>query len=295
MQIFYKLNENKHLSLALGYFDGVHKGHKKVIKSAVDYAKNNGNKSAAITFKDHPCCHFYGVCPKYILSRSQREDEIAKLGIDYLYELDFDDELCSLTAEEYLKEVLVKYFSPISISTGFNHHFGAKKSGNAEFLYQNQNKYGYKYFEIPPEKINDKIISSTAIRNYLKQGKIDKANQMLGENFSVKGTVIEGQKYGRLLGFKTANILYPKELVDIPFGVYEVMTTYGKGITNFGIRPTVSNSQKAVLETHILDFNKDIYDKTIKVQFIKMLRKELKFNSVDALKKQIANDIAKIS
>ena len=110
MQVLFKLTENKDLALALGYFDGVHLGHQKVIKSAVDYAKVNGKQSAVITFKDHPCCHFYGVCPQYILSRKQREEEISKLGVDYLYELDFDDNLCSLTAEEYLKEVLVKYF-----------------------------------------------------------------------------------------------------------------------------------------------------------------------------------------
>ena len=294
MQVLFKLTENKDLALALGYFDGVHLGHQKVIKSAVDYAKVNGKQSAVITFKDHPCCHFYGVCPQYILSRKQREEEISKLGVDYLYELDFDDNLCSLTAEEYLKEVLVKYFSPISISTGFNHHFGANKSGDAEFLRQNQSKYGYKYFEITPQKINDKIISSTAIRNYLQQGKIDKANQMLGSNFSIKGEVVEGQKIGRTLGFRTANLLYPKEIVDIPFGVYEVQTPYGKGITNFGIRPTISKTKKAVLETHILDFNKDIYGKTIRVEFLNMLRTEQKFNSVDELKKQIAIDINRI-
>ncbi len=291
MQVFYELNQNNNLALALGYFDGVHLGHQKVIKSAVEFAHQNNTKSAVITFKDHPCCYFYGVCPKYILSGKQREEEIAKLGVDYLYELDFDDKLCTLTAEEYLKEILEKYFSPISISTGFNHHFGAQKSGNAEFLRQNQTKYGYKYFEISPEKVNDKIISSTAIRTYLQQGKIEKANQMLGSNFSIKGEVVEGQKLGRTLGFRTANLLYPKEIIDIPFGVYEVMTTYGKGITNFGIRPTVSSTKKAVLETHILDFDKDIYGKILRVEFIKMLRREQKFNSVDELKKQIQSDI----
>ncbi len=295
MQVFTDLNKNKDLSIALGYFDGVHLGHKAVIKSAVNYAKENGNKSAVITFKDHPCCYFYGVCPKYILSREEREEEIAKLGIDYLYELDFNKYLCSLTAAEYLENILVKHFEPKSISTGFNHYFGSKKSGNVEFLKNNQKKYGYKYFEIPPQKLNNEIISSTAIRNYLQNGDIQKANKMLGHNFSIKGEVIEGQKLGRKLGFRTANLLYPPELVDIPFGVYEVMTKYGKGITNFGIRPTVSNEEKVVAETHILNFDKDIYGETIGVEFIRMLRKEQKFNSVDELKNQIAQDIKSIT
>lgn len=292
MQVFYELTENKNLALALGYFDGVHLGHQKVIKSAVDYAQNNGKKSAVITFKDHPCCYFYGVCPKYILSRKQREEEIAKFGVDFLYELDFNETLAGLSAEEYLKNILIKYFSPAAISTGFNHHFGARKSGDAEFLRQHQDRF--KYFEIPPQKINNEIISSTAIRNYLNKGEIAKANEMLGKNFSISGKVIEGQKLGRKLGFRTANLIYPVEIVDIPFGVYEVQTTYGKGITNFGIRPTVSNTKKAVLETHILDFDKDIYGKTIKVEFLRMLRKEQKFNSVNELKKQIQSDIKSV-
>ena len=292
MQVFYELTENKNLALALGYFDGVHLGHQKVIKSAVDYAQNNGKKSAVITFKDHPCCYFYGVCPKYILSRKQREEEIAKLGVDFLYELDFNETLAGLSAEEYLKNILIKYFSPVAISTGFNHHFGARKSGDAEFLRQHQDRF--KYFEIPPQKINNEIISSTAIRNYLNKGEIAKANEMLGKNFSISGKVIEGQKLGRKLGFRTANLIYPAEIVDIPFGVYEVQTTYGKGITNFGIRPTVSSTKKAVLETHILDFDKDIYGKTIKVEFLRMLRKEQKFNSLDELKRQITIDINRI-
>lgn len=292
MQVFYELTENKNLALALGYFDGVHLGHQKVIKSAVDYAQNNGKKSAVITFKDHPCCYFYGVCPKYILSRKQREEEIAKLGVDFLYELDFNETLAGLSAEEYLKNILIKYFSPAAISTGFNHHFGARKSGDAEFLRQHQDRF--KYFEIPPQKINNEIISSTAIRNYLNKGEIAKANEMLGKNFSISGKVIEGQKLGRKLGFRTANLIYPAEIVDIPFGVYEVQTTYGKGITNFGIRPTVSSTKKAVLETHILDFDKDIYGKTIKVEFLRMLRKEQKFNSINELKKQIQSDIKSV-
>ena len=292
MQVFYELTENKNLALALGYFDGVHLGHQEVIKSAVDYANKHNTKSAVITFKDHPCCYFYGVCPKYILSRQQREEEIAKLGVDFLYELDFDKTLAELSAEEYLKNILIKYFSPVAISTGFNHHFGARKSGDAEFLRQHQDRF--KYFEIPPQKINNEIISSTTIRNYLQKGDITNANKMLGKNFSITGKVIEGQKLGRKLGFRTANLIYPAEIVDIPFGVYEVQTTYGKGITNFGIRPTVCNTKKAVAETHILNFERDIYGKEIRVEFLNMLRKEQKFNSVDELKKQISKDISKI-
>lgn len=295
MQIFTSLNENKNLSIALGYFDGVHLGHRAVINSAVNFAKENNLKSAVITFKDHPCCFFYGVCPKYILTREQRREKLASSGIDYLYELDFDEKLSSLSAQEYLENILVKYFTPKSISTGFNHHFGAQKSGTPEFLRNNSKKYGYEYFEIPPQKIDNEIISSTAIRNYLQNGQIEKANKMLKDNFAITGIVVEGQKLGRKLGFKTANLIYPPELIDLPFGVYETNTQYGKGITNFGIRPTVSSTQKPVAETHILNFARDIYGEKINVEFVRMLRKEQKFNSVDELKQQIAKDISMIN
>lgn len=216
MQIFTELNKNPNLSLALGYFDGVHLGHQKVIGSAVNYARKNGNKSAVITFKDHPCCFFYGVCPKYILTREDRLKHLESLGVDYVYILDFDTKLCMLSADEYLKNILIDNFSPKSISTGFNHYFGAKKSGGVDLLTEKQSVYGYKYFEIPPQKILNDTISSTVIRTALSKGQIKNANEMLGYNFTISGNVIKGQQLGRKIGFRTANLLYPPELIDLP-------------------------------------------------------------------------------
>lgn len=289
MQILHELSSNKNLSVALGFFDGVHLGHRAVIKSAVNYAKENGTKSAVITFFDHPCCYFWGVCPKYILTRKEREKRIKSLGADYVYELDFES-ISGLTGAEYLKDVLVNYFTPVAVSTGWNHNFGANKSGNAKLLHDNSQKYGYKYFEIPPEKLGNEVINSTTIRKLLAKGKIEKANEMLGEDFSVSGKVVEGNKIGRTLGFKTANINYPPELIELPYGAYGVETNFGKGVANFGIRPTI-NGSTAVLEVHILDFDKDIYGKNLNVRFQKMLRSEKKFSSLSELKKQIQKDI----
>ena len=299
MQIFTELNNNPDLSLALGYFDGVHLGHQKVISTAVNFAHKNGNKSAVITFKDHPCCFFKGVCPKYILTREDRLKHIEALGVDYVYILDFDEELSMFTAEEYLKKILIDNFSPVSISTGFNHYFGAEKSGGADLLKKIQSVYGYEYFEIPPVKICNEIVSSTAIRNALSEGRIQRANEMLGYKFTISGEVVKGQQLGRQIGFRTANLIYPQELIDLPFGVYSVIVhhkgvTYN-GITNFGIRPTVSNTHKCSLETHILDFDKDIYGKRISVEFLNMIRPEKKFASIDELKSQILFDISSIS
>lgn len=289
MQIFTELNENKNLSLALGYFDGVHLGHKAVIDSAVGFAKEHNIKSAVITFKNHPCYHFYKIKPEYILQ--SREEYIEKLGIDYLYEIDFDDRISKLSAKEYLEKILIMHFSPKAISTGFNHYFGSNKSGDTRFLSNMQNEFGYKYFEIPAQKIENEIISSTSIRKYLTNGQIQHANTMLGHNFTVEGKVIKGQQIGRKLGFKTANIKYPQTLIEIPHGVYKVRTKYGMGIANFGVRPTITDKSEPVLETHILDFDKDIYGEKLVVEFLKMIRKEQKFNSSDELRAQIKKDI----
>ena len=292
MQKFSELNQKQNLAIALGYFDGVHIGHRAVIKSAVDFAKKNNTKSAVITFSDHPYCYFKGVCPKYILTREEREKRIASLGIDYLYELNFED-FAHLTAKEYLNNILINYFHPISISTGWNHNFGKNKSGNVNFLEEQAKNYNYKYFKIPPQKINNEIISSTEIRKLLSEGNIEKANLMLGQNFSIEGKIVKGNQIGRTIGFRTANLVYPPELIELPYGVYAVDTTYGKGIANFGIRPTINGSHTS-LEAHILNFEKDIYGEIINVNFNKMIRTEKKFPSLDALKKQINLDIKSI-
>lgn len=292
MQKFSELNQKQNLAIALGYFDGVHIGHRAVIKSAVDFAKKNNTKSAVITFSDHPYCYFKGVCPKYILTREEREKRIASLGIDYLYELNFED-FAHLTAKEYLNNILINHFHPISISTGWNHNFGKNKSGNVNFLEEQAKNYNYKYFKIPPQKINNEIISSTKIRKLLSEGNIEKANHMLGQNFSIEGEIVKGNQIGRTIGFRTANLVYPPELIELPYGVYAVDTTYGKGIANFGIRPTLNGSHTS-LEAHILNFEKDIYGEIINVNFNKMIRTEKKFPSLDALKKQINLDIKSI-
>ena len=292
MQIFNELSKNIGLSLALGFFDGVHLGHRAVIQSAVNFAKQNNTKSAVITFSDHPCCYFWGVCPKYILTRKEREKRIEALWADYLYELDFAS-ISGLTAEEYLRDILVKYFKPLAISTGWNHNFGYKKSGDVKFLAKNSKKYGYEYFELPPQQIEKEIISSTQIRKLLANGNVEKANTMLGQKFSIEGEVIKGNQIGRTIGFRTANLVYPPELIELPYGVYSVETTYGIGIANFGMRPTI-NGSNAVLEVHILDFDKDIYGEDIRVEFNKMIRHERKFPSLEELKNQINEDIKQI-
>lgn len=296
MQIFDELNINKGLSLAFGFFDGVHIGHQAVLKSAVDFAKQNNTKSAVITFQDHPCCYFYHVQPQYIITKHDKIKFFESLGVNYLYFIKFDERLAMMSASEYMQEVIMNNFAPTAISTGFNHFFGAKKTGDVNYLKQMQDELNYKYFEVPPVLYNSEIVSSTRIREDIALGNIEFVNAMLGYDYFLEETVVNGQRIGRTMGFKSANLMYSGDLVEIGKGVYKVKVEYNgesfDGVANYGLRPTVSQDGKAVLEVHILNFDKDIYGEKLKVTFLKKIRDEKKFASLDELKLQIQNDIS---
>jgi len=295
MEIVRELRDIPNLSLALGFFDGVHLGHQAVIDCAVDFAKTANCKSAVVTFKEHPYCFFKGVSPKYILTLEDKYRYIEKRGVDYVIELDFAS-VYQMTPEQYLEDVLVKYFSPRAISTGFNHKFGVDKTGNVMFLSDAQMKFDYVYFATPPQSIFGDVISSTAIRQFIKSGVVDMATSMLGRKFQVSGTVIKGRELGRTLGFPTANIIYPLDIIEPPYGVYdaEVELDDGsiyRGLANFGVSPTVTNDNIALLEVYLLDFDGDLYDRELRVSFSKMIRPEIKFNNLDELKTQMRFDL----
>lgn len=295
MEIIRELRQIPNLSIALGFFDGIHKGHQAVISCAVEAAKEMGCESAVVTFQEHPYCFFKGVSPKYILTLEDKYKYMEELGVDYVFELDFAA-VCNMTPVEYLDDVLMRYFNPKAISTGFNHKFGVDKSGNVKFLSDCQNKYDYVYFATPPQSLWGDIISSTAIRQYIKSGVVDMAASMLGRKFSVSGNVVKGRELGRTIGFPTANIIYPLDIIEPPYGVYDVLveledgTTY-RGLANFGVSPTVSNDNIVSLETYLIGFEGDLYDKNIKINFNRLIRPEIKFNSLDELKTQIEFDI----
>lgn len=298
MEIYNEINgKNKDLSIALGFFDGIHIGHSAVLNSAVYYAKNNGVKSAVVTFENHPRCFFNKTEPEYILTKHEKLKIFENYGFDYVYFLKFDKNLAQLSADEYLK-FLHENFNPKAIATGFNHTFGKDKSGNADFLDKNQKQYGYEYFKQAPVTIDGETVSSSKIRENLRLGNIESANNMLGYNYFLEETVVEGEKIGRTIGFRTANLLYPKNMLKIANGVYSVEVEYNgqrfKGIANFGMRPSLGNTTVQILEVHILDFEKDIYGENLKVEFIKKIRDEKKFGSLEELKSQIAKDINKI-
>ncbi len=296
MEIIQKIADIPNLSLALGFFDGVHIAHQKLIKNAVNYAKKNNIKSAVITLKQQPYCYLNHIAPKYISSRAYSFNLIEHLGVDYLFELDFDV-VSGMSSFEYLKNVLVKNFTPMAIFTGFNHHFGRNREGDCEFLEKYQSEFNYHFEALPSQTLNGNLISSSAIRKFLESGQIEDANSMLGREFCVDGTVVEGNKIGRTISFPTANINYPDNIVEIPNGVYGVNVELSdgrvlKGIANFGTKPTVNATMQKTLETHILDgFDEDIYGQKIKINFLKFIRREQKFKNIEKLKEQIKSDI----
>lgn len=289
MKIFTELNnEYKNLALALGFFDGVHKGHQTVITSTVDFARKNGSQAAVVTFKEHPQVLLRGCAPAYISTEALRREKLSELGVDILFELDFNA-FSNISGEEYIK-LLVQNFEPISISTGFNHYFGAQKSGTPELL--EKSALDYKYFKTPPVIIEGEVASSSLIRKHLAAGDIKKANALLGYNFVIESTVQEGAKLASKIGFKTANLNYPPELIQLPYGVYCVSANGLPAIANFGVKPTFSGLASApVLEVHILNFNENIYGEKLRVEFIDFIRHEQKFDSVENLIAQIKSDI----
>ena len=293
--VFDKLiSDFKNTSLALGFFDGVHMGHQKVLNSAVDLSQKLGTKSTVLTFKNHPIEILYNVVPEFITTYKERINLFKKIGFDAVVIPEFTKQLSLLSAQEYLEQVILK-FEPKSISVGYNHKFGCKQSGTIEFLEQMSKKYNYILDVVAPVKNKNEVTSSTLIRNTIKQGDVSKAHKLLGKPYSITNTVIHGAKRGRLLNFPTANLEFPEKKIVPEFGVYAGIVTIGgkqyKAISNIGLRPTFGDITIPLQEIHILDFSKDIYNETLTFEFLNKVRDEIKFSSFEKLKEQIKKDI----
>ncbi|MBQ4114112.1 riboflavin biosynthesis protein RibF [bacterium] len=272
-------NLPKGSSLILGFFDGIHLGHQEVIKNSAK------NPRILITFSNSPAEYFKRDY-NYIYTRTDNYKLLESFGIDFLVEQNFA-EIASLSAQEYL-DLLVNSLAPKSITTGFNHTFGFNRTGNPDFL--KKHATSFKYVCTPPTKINDEIVSSTKIKDFLSNGNIDKANSFLGRNFSIESLVIKGSQIGRTLGFPTANMKYPSKIVKIPYGVYLVKALNKPAIMNFGIRPS-TDCLDELIEVHIPNFKADLYNKKLRVEIVSRLRNEIKFNDLEALKTQIEKDV----
>ncbi len=293
IETFAKIEKNKGIAIALGFFDGMHLGHRKIIKTLVTEGKKRDIKTAVVTFSQNPANYFSEKQIPNIQSSKERELILEELGVDYLYELDFE-EYKNLLACEYLSDVLVKYFQPKLIITGYNHTFGADVKGSS-FIKENEDKYNYDCIIVPEVLYQHKEeVSSTIIRKHITQGHLNAANALLGKNFSIINSVIAGKKLASNLGYPTANIVWPDSIVKLPYGVYfgyaVVEERTMPALIAWGVSPTTSADKEEKLEAHLYDFDKNIYGKIMRLIFVKKLRNEEYFPTIAILKEQLDSD-----
>ncbi|MGM9551773.1 MAG: bifunctional riboflavin kinase/FAD synthetase [Clostridia bacterium] len=277
---------------ALGFFDGVHKAHSKILSDCVLYGREHGLKSVAVTFEKSPS-EYFGKEIKYLTPLPMKVEIMKLLGIDEVFSLPCDEKTLSLSPVEFVDKILVDKLNAKALFCGFNYTFGKNAQGDTEILKSLCFDKGIEVFISPCMEDEHTTVSSSNIRICLREGDIEKANRLLSRPFEVRGVVEEGKKLGRTLNFPTANIYPESYFPDIPYGVYATKTKIDNAeyisVTNVGINPTVGDGNLRI-ETYILGFNGDIYQKDISVKFYKYLRCEQKFSSIDKLKEQIEKD-----
>lgn len=288
-------NSNKETVVTIGTFDGVHIGHQKIIKHLIDTAKQNHLKSVILTFFPHPKMVLQkGFNIKLINTIDERTSIIESLDLDFLFIKKFTNNFSRLSAEDFVKQILVNKLHAKKIIIGYDHRFGRNRNANIDDLKVFGDAYGFEVEEIAVQDINDVAVSSTKIRNALHEGNIEKANSYLGYSFMFTGTVVKGRGLGNQLGFPTANIFIKETYKLIPkHGAYIVSSTIENnlvyGMMNIGINPTVDGKNESI-EVHFFNFNGNIYNKNIQINLLHRLRDEVKFVSVEALKAQLLKD-----
>ncbi len=280
--------------IALGSFDGLHIGHLSLIYKVVEVATKNNGKSMVFTFTNHPKTLIDKEnLPELLMDNDKKAEILRKHKVDILCFQKFDIEFMKMTPKEFIEFLVFKY-NVKGFIVGFNYEFGYKNLGNVELLKKLQSEYKYELYVMEPCMYNNAIVSSTRIRKSLENGDVLDANRMLGLPYTLNGKVIHGKKIGRTIGFPTANLKYNENLILPKIGVYytniKVNNNIYKGITSIGNNPTVGENKDLTIETYILDFDKDIYGESIEISFIKKIRDEKKFNSLETLKNQLAED-----
>jgi riboflavin kinase/FMN adenylyltransferase len=286
--------------ITTGAFDGVHKGHQKIIGRMKEIAANIGGETIIITFHPHPRKITSSIPGeiKQLTCLNERIVLLEKSGIDHLVVIPFDYQFSNLSAADYINQFLVANFHPHTIIVGYDHKFGKGRTGDFELLKHMGLTIGFNVEQINEQVVGNEIVSSTQIRNYLSEKNLQKANELLGYAYFFDGFIVRGNQIGRTIGFPTANLHINDEEKLIPAnGVYAVRVKgacFGDkifdGMMNIGVRPTVDGHKK-VIEVNIFDFNEDIYEQTITVMVYDYIRGEVKFNGLDALKAQLNEDV----
>lgn len=300
MEVIRSINDIKTLPescVTIGNFDGVHNGHRILIKKTTDYAKEKGIKSVVFTFANHPSNYFVPGIIKNILDENEKIELIESCGADYLLNIPFETYMTKMSSQSFVEDILIEKINVKKVIVGHDFTFARKKEGTAEVLVEMGQKYGFEVEIVQPIKVNDIRISSTHIRKLISEGKMDEVPLFLGRNYSIKGEVIHGMANGRKIGFPTANIKVNKELVMPGCGIYASIVKINDknyyGATNVGFNPTV-NGKGLSIETHILDFEESIYGKIIEIEFLERIRDEKKFCSMDELREQLSHDVGYI-
>ena len=281
-------------AITLGKFDGIHKGHQKLMRKILE-KKGAGLKSVVFTFGQMPGTVFWGNKGRTILTRKERQNHLERMGIDYMIECPFVEPIIQMEPERFIEEILVKQLHVKYIAVGPDFRFGHNRKGDCKLLQKLSSDYGYEVEILEKECLDDEIISSTYVREKLEMGEMECVANLLGYPYYVAGTVVHGHKIGRTLGIPTTNILPDDEKMLPPNGVYLTKTVFeGQnfwGITNIGVKPTISGKEAKGIETHLFDFDGDLYEKELIVEFYAFSRPEKKFESLEALQEQLSKDI----
>ena len=299
MKIFNSPNitkKYKRSAIAIGNFDGVHEGHQKVFTEAKKFAKKNKIKFGILTFTPLPDMFFNKDISNYRLtSEDQKFKLFEKNAVNFLVNIKFNKNFSKISALKFIKNILYKKINPKLIIVSNNYKLGNKRKGNVNLLKKFGKKYGYKLLQISPYKYQDKIISSTRIRQYLQTGNIGLANKLLSRTWFIEGRVKKGKKLGRKLGYRTCNI-HIKNYILPKSGIYTVKVLIENkkkiynGVAYLGSRPTFGG-KKIFLETNIFDIKKNLYKKNLRVFFLKFIRGDRKFNNSEQLIRQMNKDV----
>lgn len=280
--------------VALGSFDGLHKAHMELIKKAKEYSKENNLASGVLLFDRLPI-EIFSQNAKRIMTLEDKKELLS--GLDFLYIQSFSERFMNLEPEEFIKFLIEKMHIK-ALCAGFNYRFGKNATGDINALLKYSKKYGFSVIVADEYKINGETVSSTLIRGFIENGEMDKAKELLGREFFMTGEVLGGYHLGRTLGFPTVNLSYDKNSIIPKFGVYHGSVEFDgkkyKAVINVGKRPTFER-EDITIESFILDFEGDLYDKKIRVYFSEYLRPEIKFKNADGLKEQIKKDIKKVN
>ncbi|PWT84019.1 MAG: riboflavin biosynthesis protein RibF [Blastocatellia bacterium] len=283
--------------LALGNFDGVHRGHRKILDRVGRVATERGATSVVMTFDPHPPRVVRSdKAPPLLMTMTQKLDAFSAAGLQGAAIVRFTPELSRWDPETFVRTVLVDWLRVAEVWVGANFLFGHDRTGNFSLLRTLGARYGFKAEKIDPVRYKDFVVSSTRIRRLIGEGRVDEAGALLGHQYYLEGRVGQGDKRGRKLGFPTANLCTDNELLP-PSGVYATTLTLDgvvrPSITNVGVRPTFGSSGKTMVETHIFDVDCDLYGVKVRVGFVQRLRDERAFASADLLKSQIAADCSR--